>query len=71
MTNKTFKLETLTCPSCVIKIEKGVKSTFGVENVEVLFNASKVKVTFDENSTDENEIKGVIKDLGFDVLGIK
>lgn len=71
MVNKTFKLETLTCPSCVRKIEKGVKSLDGVETVEVLFNASKVKVKLDEKITNDNEIKSVIQKLGFDVLGVK
>ncbi len=43
MTTKTYQLETLTCPSCITKIEGAVKKMSGVKMVEILFNASKVK----------------------------
>ena len=42
-----MQLGTLTCPSCMTKIEKAVANHDGVENVKVLFNASKVKANFD------------------------
>lgn len=71
MMTKTFQLETLTCPSCVMKIESALKRTKGVNDVEVLFNASKAKVTFDENLNDGSEIRKTIERLGFNVLGEK
>lgn len=71
MTNKTFQLETLTCPSCASKIEAVVKRIKGINGVEVLFSSSRVKVSFDEGSTNEDEIKKTIEALGFDVLGVK
>lgn len=71
MTTKTFQLETLTCPTCVKKIEAAVKQMAGVNEVEVLFNASKVKVRFDESLDDGKEIKKTIERLGFGVLGDK
>jgi len=45
----TIQLETLTCPSCIQKIEGAVKNLEGIEkeSVKVLFNASKLKVDFD------------------------
>lgn len=69
--NKTYQLETLTCPNCVLKIEGTVKKIKGVSEVQVLFNASKVKVTFDESIVDANEIRGPIEKLGFDILSEK
>lgn len=71
MNTKTYQLETLTCPTCAKKIETAVKQLDGVKKVEVLFNASKVKVNFDENLGDGNDIKKTIEKLGFDVLGEK
>lgn len=71
MKNITYQLETLTCPGCVLKIEGAVKSMKGVHEVQVLFNASKVKVNFDESIVDGNEIKKTIDRVGFDVLGEK
>ncbi|MBU5677211.1 cation transporter [Alkaliphilus sp. MSJ-5] len=71
MITKTYQLETLTCPSCTMKIEASVKKMIGVEKVEVLFNSSRVKVSFDEAVQNSDEIKNTIEKVGFDVLGIK
>lgn len=71
MVNKTYQLETLICPSCVLKIEGAVKRIRGVKKVQVLFNASKVKVEFDGDLTDGNEIRKIIEGLGYEVLGEK
>ena len=48
MTNKTYQLEAVSCPSCILKIEGMLKKTKGVKEYDVLFNSSRVKVTFDE-----------------------
>lgn len=69
--NKAYKLETLTCPSCVLKIEGTVKKIKGVKEVEVLFNASKVKVDFDESVISGDHIRSTIEKLGYDVLSEK
>jgi len=71
MTTKTYQLETLTCPSCTAKIEGALKKTTGVEKVEVLFNSSRVKVSFDEKVQNAEEISKIIDKVGFDVLGVK
>jgi len=73
MTKATLKLETLTCPSCLQKIERGLKQTAGVkkDSVKVLFNASKVKVDFDENQVNLNTIEKAIEDLGYPVISSK
>lgn len=43
MQKATIQLETLTCPSCMQKIENGVKSLDGVNknNIKVLFKDRK------------------------------
>lgn len=71
MTTKTFQLETLTCPTCVAKIEGMLKLTKGVEDSQVLFNASKVKVTLDEDVVTAEAIESNLKRLGFPVLNVK
>ncbi|HYF84703.1 MAG TPA: heavy-metal-associated domain-containing protein [Clostridia bacterium] len=71
MLNKTYQLETLVCPSCAMKIEGAVKRVKGVQEVQVLFNASKVKVAFEESLNDGSEIRKTIEGLGFEVLGEK
>ncbi|MGI6429268.1 MAG: heavy-metal-associated domain-containing protein [Syntrophomonadaceae bacterium] len=71
MARKTYQLETLTCPTCVRKIETAVKQMDGVKDVEVLFNASKVKVNFEDSLKDGKDIRKTIERLGFSILGEK
>lgn len=70
MKKATIQLETLTCPSCLQKIESGVKQISGVEEnkVRVLFNASKVKVAFDESKASVEDIEKTIENLGYGVI---
>ena len=69
MKKATIKLETLTCPSCVLKIEAATKSLVGVDkdSVEVLFNSSKAKLTFDDSKITIDEIVKAITTLGYEV----
>jgi len=71
MIAKTYQLETISCPSCIAKIEGMLKRTAGVSSSEVLFNSSRVKVTFDENIITSEDIKKKISNLGYKVLGEK
>ncbi|MGI6403594.1 MAG: heavy-metal-associated domain-containing protein [Oscillospiraceae bacterium] len=69
MKSATIQLDTLTCPSCVLKIEKATKSLSGVdqESVKVLFNSSKVKFDFDDEKLSLQEVEKAITALGYDV----
>ena len=69
MKKATIQLETLTCPSCLQKIDNAVKSLEGVdkESVNVLFNASKVKLNFDEEKLSIDQIENAITALGYEV----
>lgn len=70
MTKAVLTLETLSCPSCLQKIESAVKGLKGIdkESVKVLFNSSKVKTEFDEQILSVKEIEKAITDLGYPVL---
>lgn len=70
MQKATIQLESLTCPSCMQKIENGVKSLEGVnkESVKVLFNSSKVRVEFDDEKVSIKDIENSIDKLGYEVL---
>lgn len=68
MIKKTYQLDTLTCPSCTIKLEGMLKQTDGVKEFEVFFNSSKIKLEYDENVVDSETIKNKIARLGFEVL---
>ena len=70
MNDKTYQLQTLTCPSCINKIEKALSAEPGVETVKVLFNSSKVKVTYVDGA-DTGDTKQTLEKLGYEVLGEK
>ncbi len=64
-----IQLETLTCPSCLQKIEGAVKGLDGVahDTVKVLFNSSKVKLDFDETKISLDQITDAINKVGYEV----
>ena len=69
--NKTYQLETISCLSCIKKIEGMLKTLDGVESSEVLFNSSRVKVNFDESAISSALIKAKIHQLGYTVISEK
>ncbi|AYW51490.1 copper chaperone (plasmid) [Tetragenococcus halophilus] len=73
MSKATLTLETLSCPSCLQKIESAVKGLDGVDqsSVKVLFNSSKVKTNFEEDKVTIEEIEKAIEDLGYPVIKSK
>ncbi len=73
MKKATIQLETLTCPSCALKIEKATKSLNGVEkeSVKVLFNSSKVKLDFDAEKIAVEDIEKAITTLGYEVKKVQ
>ncbi|SDK00759.1 Copper chaperone CopZ [Jeotgalicoccus aerolatus] len=73
MQKATIQLETLSCPSCIQKIDNAVKGLAGVEkdSVKVMFNASKVKTEFDEAVTAIENIENAIENLGYPVTKSK
>lgn len=70
MQKATIHLETLTCPSCMQKIENGVKSLDGVDkkSIKVLFNSSKVRVEYDDEKLSIKDIENSIDKLGYEVI---
>lgn len=68
MKTAKFQLETLTCPSCITKIEAVLSKEDGVEEVKVLFNSSKVKVKYDEEKVASERLSDLIQKLGYPVL---
>ncbi|WP_423190248.1 heavy-metal-associated domain-containing protein [Alkalibacterium sp. f15] len=70
MKKAIIKLETLACPSCMQKIENALKGLDGIdrESVKVMFNSSKVKLTFDSDIVTIEAIEKAIEELGYPVI---
>lgn len=71
MTKRTYQLETVSCPSCIAKIEGMLKRTQGVVEAEVLFNTSRVKATLNEDVVSWESVRDKIQQLGYKVLSVK
>ena len=71
MKKAVFQLESLTCPSCIKKIETTLNKTEGVDSAVVLFISSKVKTQFDETRIEAEQLVKIIETLGYPVLSTK
>lgn len=71
MKKAVFQLESLTCPSCIKKIETTLNKTMGIETVKVLFNSSKVRAEYNESVIEASDIETTISKLGYEVLSRK
>lgn len=71
MSQAVLQLETLTCPSCVAKIEAALTRTEGVEDVKVLFNSSRVKVGYQEDTVNTDKLKEIVEKLGYEVKRVR
>lgn len=65
---KSIQMEELVCPMCAQKIESALQKAPGVRSASVLYNASKAKVEFDEETTTLDALKKIITDLGYVVI---
>lgn len=65
MSKIVMKLDELSCPSCMVKIEGALNTTNGVETAKVLFNASKVKAEFDDNQVTATDLVSKVEELGY------
>mgnify|MGYP006195128025 CR=1 FL=1 len=71
MKTTKVQLETLSCPSCIKKIESALQQIEAVIKAEVLFNSSKVKVTYNESKINFEEVYSIIEKIGYRVLDKK
>lgn len=69
MKKATIQLDTLTCPSCGLKIEGAIKLLDGIEkdSIKVMFNSSKAKFDFDGDKIAIEDVEKAITKLGYDV----
>lgn len=66
-----FELEELTCPSCIAKIEGVLLRQEGVEEANVLFSASKVKIRYREDVVSGERLAALIENVGYPILTAK
>lgn len=69
MKKATIQLETLTCPSCIAKIEGALKKVDGVDDAstKISFSSSRVRLDFDDSKTSIEDIEKSITKMGYGV----
>ncbi|MCS1351492.1 heavy metal translocating P-type ATPase [Mechercharimyces sp. CAU 1602] len=64
----TMQISGMTCASCAIRTEKGLKKVNGVQDVSVNFALENAKITYDSSLTSEGEFQKEIEGLGYEVV---
>jgi Cu+-exporting ATPase len=71
MTNKTLKIQGMTCAACAKTVEKVSKKLEGVNEANVNLATENLNITFDENVFSEDKLKKAIEDAGYTALNEK
>ncbi|MBV9709194.1 MAG: cation-translocating P-type ATPase, partial [Chloroflexi bacterium] len=61
----TFSLEGMSCASCAMRIEKGLKKVAGVTDVQVNFATEQAQVTYDPTRTGLEQLMQKVEAVGY------
>ena len=64
----TLPVEGMTCASCVARVEKVLQRVDGVDSVVVNFASERVRMSFDQNVINLNQLARVVEDAGYKLL---
>ncbi|MDY3196170.1 MAG: heavy-metal-associated domain-containing protein [Paracholeplasma sp.] len=67
---KVIKIEGMSCMHCVKRVDQALKTLDGVTGVSVNLELKQASVDY-QGSINDEVIKSVIDDAGYDVLSIK
>ena len=56
----------LTCPSCISKIEKALKSLDGVQNAKVHFNTGRIEVEHESEKVNSEALVEAVRKAGYE-----
>ncbi len=64
----TLAVSGMTCATCALRIEKGLKNVAGVNLASVNLATEKATVEYDPKLVEEGQFEKLIKDLGYDAI---
>src|SRR5213078_2307561 len=67
----TFAVEGMTCASCAMRIEKGLKKVPGVTDAQVNLATEQAAVTYDPAQTDPEQMMRKVEAVGYKALPLK
>ncbi|MBK1811375.1 copper-translocating P-type ATPase [Clostridium sp. YIM B02505] len=68
MTNKTLKIEGMTCAACVRRVERVVAKLEGVNDASVNLATETLKVSFEEDKLSLNDIEAAVDKAGYKAI---
>ncbi|MBN1385479.1 heavy-metal-associated domain-containing protein [Candidatus Woesearchaeota archaeon] len=70
MKDETFRIDGMTCQSCVRTIEKRLIKLEGVQRIEVFLDKGTADIKYDQDIISLDEIKSKVLDLGYAIDGV-
>lgn len=67
-TKAVIEIKGMSCASCVLKVEKGLKELGGVKEASVNISTEKAIVEYDPSKLTEKDITGKIEELGYQAV---
>ncbi len=61
-----LRSQELSCPSCVLKIEKALKGLQGVEDAKVFFNTGRIEVEHDPTQATADALVRAVRSAGYE-----
>ncbi len=65
MIKRTFRVDGMTCPNCVMRVESIEDDLPGVKQVSASYQKGRMIVEFDETMVGEAEILAAVKKAGY------
>ena len=65
----TLNVRGMTCATCVLRVEEGLKGLDGVHNASVNFATEKATVEYDPSIVGTDVMTEKVKDIGYEVVG--
>jgi copper chaperone CopZ len=61
-----LRSQELSCPSCVAKIEKALKSLDGVQEARVHFNTGRIEIEHNADKVEAEELIKSVRSVGYE-----
>ena len=61
-----LRSQDLSCPSCIVKIEKALLSEDGVSTAKVFFNTGRIEIEHDAQKIEAKKLVEVVRSIGYE-----
>lgn len=68
MTQKTIKVEGMSCEHCVMKVKKAIEIVEGVRKADIDFPNKSAVVEYEEGKANLEKVKAAIREAGYEPI---